>query len=149
MKAVLQRVTQASCTVDGKITGQIGNGLCVLVGFEPGDDDAVLQKMIHKMINLRIFSDEEGKMNLNVRQAGGSVLSISQFTLYASCRKGNRPSFTDAAPADQAKALYERFNALLEQEIHVETGIFQADMKIALVNDGPVTIILDSKEVCK
>ncbi len=147
MRAVLQRVSQASCTVDGEITGAIREGLCVLVGFEAADDEAVLKKMIRKMINLRIFPDEQGKMNLNVLQAGGEILSISQFTLYASCRKGNRPSFTDAAPADQAKALYERFNTLLSDEIHVETGIFQADMKIALVNDGPITIVLDSSEL--
>lgn len=147
MKVVLQRVSEASCTVEGKVTGKIGAGLCLFVGFCEGDDEALLQKMIDKILGLRIFSDAQGKMNLSVLQIGGSVLSISQFTLYASCKKGRRPSFDKAAPSKTASILYDRFNVLLAKQIPVETGIFGADMKIALVNDGPVTIVLDSDEV--
>ncbi len=147
MRVVLQRVSHASCTVEGQLTGAIENGLCLFVGFCAGDNETILEKMIHKILNLRIFSDEQGKMNLNVQQIGGSVLSISQFTLYANCAKGNRPGFSDAAPAQTASLLYDKFNALLKEKIHTETGIFQADMKIDLLNDGPITIVLDSKEL--
>ncbi|MBF0579406.1 D-tyrosyl-tRNA(Tyr) deacylase [Erysipelotrichaceae bacterium RD49] len=147
MRVVLQRVSHASCTVEGQVSGAIENGLCLFVGFCQDDNETILEKMIHKILNLRIFSDEQGKMNLNVQQIGGSILSISQFTLYASCIKGNRPGFTEAAPAQMASLLYDKFNAFLKERIHTETGIFQADMKIDLLNDGPVTIILDSREL--
>ena len=147
MRVVLQRVSHASCTVNGQVTGAIENGLCLFVGFAPDDTDRTLEKMIHKILNLRIFTDDQDKMNLNVQQVGGSILSISQFTLYANCIKGNRPGFSEAAPAQMASLLYDKFNALLKEQIHTETGIFQADMKIDLLNDGPITIVLDSKEL--
>lgn len=149
MRVVLQRVSEASCSVDGRITGAIGAGYVALVGFDVHDDESVLEPMARKIVALRVFGDEEGKMNRSITQIGGSVLSISQFTLYASCKKGNRPSFIESAPAQSARILYDRFNAVLAEKIHVETGVFQADMKIALVNDGPVTIILDSSEILK
>lgn len=147
MKVVIQRVSHASCTVDGEIIGQIQDGLLLLVGFNREDDASVLPKMIRKIVNMRIFGDEEGKLNRSVLDIKGGVLSISQFTLYASCKKGNRPSFIEAAPAEQARMLYDQFNALLEQEVPVQKGVFQADMKIDLLNDGPITIVLDSREV--
>ncbi|WP_288339001.1 D-aminoacyl-tRNA deacylase [uncultured Allobaculum sp.] len=147
MKVVIQRVSHASCTVDGEIIGQIQDGLLLLVGFNREDDASVLSKMIRKIVNMRIFGDEEGKLNRSVLDIKGEVLSISQFTLYASCKKGNRPSFIEAAPAEQARMLYDQFNALLEQEVPVQKGVFQADMKIDLLNDGPITIVLDSREV--
>lgn len=147
MKVVIQRVSHASCTVDGEIIGQIQDGLLLLVGFNREDDASVLPKMIRKIVNMRIFGDEEGKLNRSVLDIKGEVLSISQFTLYASCKKGNRPSFIEAAPAEQARMFYDQFNALLEQEVPVQKGVFQADMKIDLLNDGPITIVLDSREV--
>ncbi len=147
MKVVIQRVSHASCTVDGEIIGQIQDGLLLLVGFNREDDASVLPKMIRKIVNMRIFGDEEGKLNRSVLDIKGEVLSISQFTLYASCKKGNRPSFIEAAPAEQARMLYDQFNALLEQEVPVQKGVFQAAMKIDLLNDGPITIVLDSREV--
>lgn len=147
MKVVIQRVSHASCTVDGEIIGQIQDGLLLLVGFNREDDASILPKMIRKIVNMRIFGDEEGKLNRSVLDIKGEVLSISQFTLYASCKKGNRPSFIEAAPAEQARMLYDQFNALLEQEVPVQKGVFQADMKIDLLNDGPITIVLDSREV--
>lgn len=147
MRVVIQRVLKASCTVDGTITGAIDQGLCLFVGFAKEDDASILEKVVRKIVNLRIFSDEEGKMNLSVLAVGGKILSISQFTLYASLAKGTRPGFSNAARADQAKALYEQFNELLGRQVDVQTGIFQADMKINLVNDGPVTILLDSAEL--
>lgn len=147
MKVVIQRVSHTSCTVDGEIIGQIQDGLLLLVGFNREDDASVLPKMIRKIVNMRIFGDEEGKLNRSVLDIKGEVLSISQFTLYASCKKGNRPSFIEAAPAEQARMLYDQFNALLEQEVPVQKGVFQADMKIDLLNDGPITIVPDSREV--
>lgn len=147
MRVVLQRVSHASCTVDGIVTGKVENGYLALVGFCQDDTFEIVDKMIQKIIKLRVFSDEQGKMNLSLKDISGSVLSISQFTLYANAKKGNRPSFTDAAGHDIAIPLYEYFNKQLEKEIHVETGVFGADMKIELLNDGPVTIVLDSKEL--
>lgn len=147
MRLVIQRVKHASCTVDGHLTGAIENGFCIFVGFSNDDNEAIIEKMIHKVLNLRIFEDENGKMNLSIQKVHGSILSISQFTLYANCKKGNRPSFIDAAKPDIANPLYDRWNTLLQEQIHVETGIFGADMKIDLLNDGPITIILDSKEL--
>lgn len=148
MRAVIQRVKEASCTVDGKQTGAIEQGFCILVGFTHADTKEVIDKVVKKIAGLRIFSDAEDKMNLSIKDVQGKILSISQFTLYASCKRGNRPGFTDAARPDVAIPLYEYFNeALRSYGITVETGIFGADMKIALINDGPVTIVLDSEEL--
>ena len=147
MKTVIQRVSSASCTVDGNITGSIGTGFLVLVGFGLDDQKVTVKKMADKIARMRIFSDEEGKINRSLKDVNGKILSISQFTLYADTRKGNRPSFTDALGGERAIELYEYFNECLREDgIEVETGIFGADMKISLVNDGPVTILMDSEE---
>ena len=150
MKLVVQRVKESSVTIDGKIHGQIDKGLMVLVGFCEGDNEVIVDKMVEKMIHLRIFEDAAGKMNLSLNDVHGAILSISQFTLYADCRKGRRPSFIDAAKPEVAIPLYNYFNKkIADSGIHVETGIFGADMKVSLLNDGPVTIILDSQDICK
>ena len=150
MRLVVQRVKEASCTVDGEITGSIGKGFMVLVGIGLDDDRDIAEKMAVKLSKLRVFEDENEKMNLNLYDVNGSVLSISQFTLYADASRGNRPSFTSAMKGEEAKALYEHFNECLRQlGLQVESGIFGADMAVKLWNDGPVTIILDSKEICK
>ena len=146
MKVVVQRVKEASCTVDGKITGKIENGLMLLVGFTKGDNESIINKMIEKIINLRIFDDENGVMNKSVLDVGGSILSISQFTLYADTKKGNRPSYINALNGEEAIKLYDIFNNELSRKIHVETGIFGSDMDISLINSGPVTIILERGE---
>lgn len=149
MKLVLQRVKESSVTIDGQVHGAIEKGYMVLVGFASTDTKEMIDKMIDKMIHLRVFEDEQGKMNLSLLDINGSVLSISQFTLYADCRKGRRPGFTDAAKPDIAIPLYDYFNEKMKSlGIHVETGVFGADMKVSLINDGPVTIILDSEEIC-
>ena len=146
MKCVIQRCKEANCKVDNKITGQISNGYLILVGFNKTDNEEIAKKMAEKIVNLRIFEDENEKMNLDIRSVNGSILSISQFTLYAKLT-GRRPSFTEALEYSVAKKLYEYFNEELKNlNMKVETGIFGADMKISLVNDGPVTIIVDSKE---
>lgn len=148
MKVVIQRVRHASCTIDSQITGSIDQGFCVLVGFTQSDTEAVVDKVVKKIVSLRVFSDEEGKMNRSLLDIGGKILSISQFTLYADCKKGNRPGFTRAARPEQAIPLYEYFNqAIASAGIPVETGVFGADMQIELRNDGPVTIVLDSEEL--
>ncbi len=141
MIAVLQRVSEASVRVDGEVIGQIGAGLLVLLCAEKGDTDAVADKMLAKILKLRIFSDEAGKMNLSVQDVGGGLLVVSQFTLAADVAGGNRPSFTQAAAPDEGRRLYEYFVAQA-QKIHpvVQTGRFAADMKVALINDGPITI---------
>jgi D-tyrosyl-tRNA(Tyr) deacylase len=146
MRLVIQRVREASVTVDNAITGQIGPGLLVLVGCALTDDEAALAWMVRKLVNLRIFNDENGQMNRSVLEVGGQVLVVSQFTLLADARKGNRPSYIGAAPPAVAEPLYERFVALVAQAMGqpVPTGIFGADMQVRLLNDGPVTIILDS-----
>jgi D-tyrosyl-tRNA(Tyr) deacylase len=146
MRLVIQRVREASVTVDATITGQIGPGLLVLAGCAPTDDEAALAWLARKLVNLRIFSDENGQMNRSVLDIGGQVLVVSQFTLLADARKGNRPSYVGAAPPAVAEPLYERFVALVTQELSrpVPTGIFGADMQVRLLNDGPVTIVLDS-----
>ena len=147
MKVVLQRVSQASVSVDGEIVGQIGNGFLALVGIGHGDDEAVVGWMAEKTAVLRVFEDEGGKMNRSVTDVGGGVLAVSQFTLYGDCRKGRRPSFIEAARPDKANQLYERFVALAkEQGTHVACGQFQAHMDVELVNDGPVTMLLDSSK---
>ena len=148
MRLVVQRVSEASCQVDGQLTGQIGKGFMVLAGFGQGDDQAVVEKMAVKLSKLRVFEDGQGKMNLSLFEAGGDVLSISQFTLYADAAKGNRPSFAKALSGPDAIGLYQYFNECLRGlGLKVEEGIFGADMKVSLVNDGPVTIILDSEDL--
>ena len=146
MRAVLQRVTQASVAVEGKIVGEIGAGLLVLLGVAKTDAQADADFLVQKVLNLRIFEDEAGKMNRSVKEEGGALLVISQFTLYGDCRKGRRPSFDDAAGAEQARALYESFVAQARLAgVRVETGIFQAHMAVSLLNDGPVTLIVESR----
>ncbi len=147
MKAVIQRVSQAACMVDQEMTGEIGRGYMILVGFCNDDNEKTVQKMVEKIVRLRIFEDENGKMNRSILEVNGAVLSISQFTLYANAKKGNRPSFIEAAKPDISRPLYEMFNEKLAYYVPVQTGIFGADMKISLVNDGPVTLCLDSKEL--
>ena len=146
MRLVIQRVREASVTVDGQITGRIGPGLLVLAGFAPTDDTASLAWMCRKMVQLRIFGDDNGQMNRSVQDIGGQVLVVSQFTLLADARKGNRPSYIGAAPPAVAEPLYEQFVAMVTAGLGqpVPTGIFGADMKVSLLNDGPVTIVLDS-----
>ncbi len=148
MRVVLQRVKWAKVEVEGKVCGQIDQGYLLLVGMQEGDSDEEINKLANKCAQLRIFEDSEGKMNLGIQDIQGSILSISQFTLYADCKKGRRPSFVKAMKANEAKLAYEKFNECLRaQGLHVECGIFQADMKVSLLNDGPVTIILDSEEM--
>jgi len=147
MRLVIQRVSEASVTVDSVVTGRIGPGLMILCGIEGDDAAEDAAWLVQKVAQMRIFSDAEGKMNLSVKDIGGGVLVVSQFTLHASTKKGNRPSFIRAARPEQAIPLYEQFMSLLETETcrPVERGIFGADMKVALINDGPVTITMDSK----
>ncbi len=148
MRFVIQRVMNSKVTIDGKIRGQIGKGFMVLIGVGEGDTVETADKMIHKMINLRIFEDENGKTNLGLKDVSGSLLLISQFTLYADCKRGNRPSFVKAGDPDMAKSLYEYIISKCKNEIEVvEQGEFGADMKVELVNDGPFTVLLDSDEL--
>ena len=148
MRLVIQRVSNANCKVDGNITGEIENGYMILVGFGLNDSNIVVEKMAEKVSKLRIFEDENGKINKSIFDVNGKILSISQFTLYADCKKGNRPSFTDALGGDRAIELYKYFNECLRKlNLSVEEGIFGADMKISLLNDGPVTIMLDSEDL--
>jgi D-aminoacyl-tRNA deacylase len=145
MRAVIQRVTYARVEVEGSVVGEIGAGLLVLLGVAKGDTAADADYVAAKIAGLRIFSDEAGKMNLSVLDAGGAMLAVSQFTLYGDTRKGRRPSFDAAAGQDEARALYEHFVAASRQQgLTVATGIFQADMKVSLLNDGPVTLIVES-----
>ena len=146
MRVVLQRVSHASVTVDGEIIGKIQRGFLLLVGVTHDDAMEDMEYLVRKIVQMRIFEDEEGKLNRSIQDIGGEILSVSQFTLYADTKKGNRPSFSKAAPGDVAIEMFEQFNGLLrETGIPVETGQFGADMKVELLNDGPVTILLDSK----
>lgn len=147
MRVVVQRVRQASVTVDAVVAGEIGLGLLVLAGFEEADSSADIDWMAGKIARLRLFSDESGVMNRSVQELGGEILAVSQFTLYASVRKGNRPSWSRAARGDVSRPLFEQFVAGLERELGrpVATGVFGADMQVALVNDGPVTLSIDSR----
>lgn len=148
MKFVIQRVQKASVSVDGAMVGQIEHGFLVLIGISNTDTREVADKMIKKLIALRIFEDAQGKTNLDLKTVGGSLLLISQFTLYADCHKGNRPSFVLAGPPDMANELYEYIVAACKKEIAtVEKGVFGGDMKVSLINDGPFTILLDSEEL--
>lgn len=146
MKTVIQRVSEASVFIDNRVEGIIQHGFMILLGIETNDNKEDVEWLIKKIINLRIFNDPAGKMNLSIKDVNGSILVISQFTLLASTKKGNRPSFIHAARPEQAIPLYKSFTEELRKaSIHVATGVFGADMKVALVNDGPVTILLDSK----
>lgn len=150
MRALIQRVGHASVTVDGEVTGSCGKGLLVLLGVGHEDDEALAEKLWNKVLGLRIFEDEAGKTNLSLADVGGEALVVSQFTLYANCRRGRRPSFTEAAAPAQANALYERFCELAEADLgaeHVGRGVFGAMMDIELVNDGPFTVWLDTDEL--
>ena len=146
MRIVLQRVAHARVTVDEKVIGKIRRGFLLLVGVTHDDAMEDMEYLVRKIVQMRIFEDEEGKLNRSIQDIGGEILSVSQFTLYAETKKGNRPSFSKAAPGDVALEMFEQFNGLLrETGIPVETGQFGADMKVELLNDGPVTILLDSK----
>ncbi|MCQ2554173.1 MAG: D-aminoacyl-tRNA deacylase [Clostridia bacterium] len=150
MKFVIQRVTKASVTVDNEVVGKIGKGFLVLIGVSNDDTKEIADKMVQKMIGLRIFEDENGKTNLSLDQVGGELLLISQFTLYADCKKGNRPSFINAGKPDMANDMYEYIIGECKKSVPtVERGIFGADMKVELLNDGPFTIVLDSNEIVK
>lgn len=149
MKFVIQRVTSASCRVDDQVTGQINRGFLVFIGVSDEDTTEIADKMTKKLLGLRIFEDENGKTNLALKDVDGELLLISQFTLYADCKKGNRPSFVRAGKPDAANEMYQYIIKKCKEEIPVvEQGIFGADMKISLLNDGPFTIILDSNEIC-
>lgn len=146
MKAVIQRVSEASVTVEGSIVGEIGVGILVLLGVEKGDSEQNARWLANKIVALRIFNDDEGKMNRSLQDIGGAILAVSQFTLAGNCAKGRRPSFDSAAPPDEGKRLYDFFVEMVKQTgVPVATGIFQADMQVRLLNDGPVTFILESR----
>jgi D-aminoacyl-tRNA deacylase len=149
MRALLQRVTEARVVInqaDHAVAGEIGAGLLVLLGVSKLDTEADAEFVAQKILNLRIFTDEDGKMNRSVLDTGGALLVVSQFTLYGDCRKGRRPSFDDAAPAEQARSLYEHFVTVARRSsLQVETGVFQADMAVSLINDGPVTLLVESR----
>lgn len=148
MKFVIQRVTDASVCVDGEKKGEIGKGFLVLIGVSNSDTKEVADKMVKKMTGLRIFEDENGKTNLALADVGGALLLISQFTLYANCKKGNRPSFIEAGAPDHAEALYEYIISKCKEVVPVvEKGVFGADMKVSLTNDGPFTVVLDSQQL--
>ena len=147
MKVVVQRVKESSVKVDGKIIGKIGYGYMLLVSFTEGDCEKIIDYMINKILNLRIMDDENHIMNKNILDIGGSILSISQFTLYGDTKKGNRPSYIKALRGEESIKLYDLFNSKLSKLIHVETGQFGADMEVSLINDGPVTIILEKDNV--
>ena len=148
MRAVVQRVKEADVTVDNNITGSINKGLMVLLGVEDGDTEADALYMADKITGLRIFGDEEGKMNLSIKEVGGDILAVSQFTLLGDARKGKRPSFSKAARPDEANRLYRHFIDLVEErDVKTQEGVFQAEMLVRIYNDGPVTILLDSKKL--
>lgn len=148
MRFVIQRVTRASVTIEGNIAGEIGKGYLVLIGVAESDTKEIADKMIRKMLGLRIFEDENGKTNISLDDVDGGLLLVSQFTLYADCKKGNRPSFVKAGRPDMAKEMYEYIVSKCQEQVErVETGSFGADMKVELLNDGPFTILLDSDEL--
>ena len=148
MRIVAQNVTNASVSIDNKIVGKISRGFCLLVGFTHDDNEAIVKKMAEKLVSLRVFEDENGKTNLSLSDVGGEILSVSQFTLYASVKDGRRPSFVNAMEPSKASALYDYFNKCLEELGYApQKGVFGADMKVSLVNDGPFTTFIDSKEL--
>ena len=148
MRFVIQRVTEASVTIDGEISGKIGKGYLVLIGVADTDTKEIADKMIRKMIGLRIFEDEQGKTNLSLADVDGGLLLVSQFTLYANCKRGNRPSFIEAGKPDMANEMYEYIIEKCRESVdEVQTGEFEADMKVQLLNDGPFTILLDSDQL--
>lgn len=148
MRFVIQRVTEADVSVEGGVIGKIGKGFLVLIGVAENDTEEIADRLVKKMAGLRIFEDENGKTNLSLADVGGSLLLVSQFTLYANCKKGNRPSFTEAGSPDKANALYEYIIAKCRESVPiVETGSFGAEMKVSLVNEGPFTILLDSEKI--
>ncbi len=150
MKVIIQRVLKAKVEINDVVHGEINKGYLLLVSFTDGDNDVIIKKMAEKVINLRIFEDENGKTNLSIKDVEGDILSISQFTLYANCQKGNRPSFIEALTPDISSGYYDLFNKYLsELGFNPKVGVFGADMKVSLINDGPFTIILDSKELFK
>lgn len=143
MRVLVQRCDKASVKVDDKIVGKIDKGMMILVGFTQSDTSEIIDYMVDKVLNLRIYDDEAGVMNKSILESGGSILSVSQFTLYADTKKGRRPSYVNALNGEKSTLLYDEFNEKLRKHIHVETGIFGADMKVELINDGPVTIMLE------
>ena len=145
MRVIIQRSKNSSVTIENNIYGKITHGLVVLVGFTEGDDFSDIEYIVKKIVNLRIFDDESGIMNKSVLDVDGEILSISQFTLYANTKKGNRPSYIDALSSEKAIALYDQFNTLLREFVNVKTGVFGADMEVNIINDGPITILIDSK----
>ena len=145
MRVLVQRSLNSSVSVEGKVVGSIEKGLVLFVGFTHNDTSLQIEYLINKVLNLRIFDDENGVMNKSILDVGGSILSISQFTLYADTKKGNRPSYVEALSGDKARVLYQEFNNKLKNYIDVQTGIFGADMKVSIQNDGPVTILLESR----
>lgn len=150
MRVIIQNVINASVSIDNKIVGKISRGFCLFVGFTDGDDENIVSKMVNKIIGLRLFNDENGKTNLSLKDIDGEILSISQFTLYGSVKDGRRPAFVNAMRPEKASHLYNYFNDCLKNsEFHIEKGVFGADMKVSLVNDGPFTMILDSEELFK
>lgn len=149
MRVLIQRSKNSKVTINGKVNGSIEHGFVIFVGFCEGDNEAIIDKMVNKIVNLRIFEDENEKMNLSLLDTKGDILSISQFTLYANCTEGRRPSFIEALNPAEATILYDKFNEKLREFTHVETGIFGSDMKVEIYNDGPVTIMLDSEYICK
>ncbi len=146
MRVLVQRSLNSNVSVDDKVIGSIDKGLVLLVGFTEGDDSSKIDYLVNKVLNLRIFDDENGVMNKSILDVGGSILSISQFTLYADTKKGNRPSYINALGGENAIKLYDEFNKKLSEFIHVETGEFGADMKVNILNNGPVTILLESRD---
>ena len=146
MRILVQRSLKSSVSVNDKVVGSIDKGLVLLVGFTEGDDSSKIDYLVNKVLNLRIFDDENGVMNKSILDVGGSILSVSQFTLYADTKKGNRPSYINALGGEKATLLYDEFNKKLKEHIHVETGVFGADMKVSIINDGHVTILLESME---
>lgn len=145
MRAIIQRSKNSSVTIENNVYGRISHGLVVLVGFTEGDDITDIEYIVKKIINLRIFDDESGIMNKSVLDVKGEILSISQFTLYANTKKGNRPSYIEALSSEKAIGLYDQFNNMLREHISVKTGVFGADMEVNIINDGPITILIDSK----
>lgn len=147
MKIIIQRSLESNVIINNKIVGKIDKGLVLLVGFTNNDNEIIIDKMINKILKLRIFDDEEGIMNKSIQDINGSILSISQFTLYADTKKGNRPSYSKAMKSNEASKLYDLFNQKLKSKINVETGIFGSNMQVNITNDGPVTIILESEDL--